>query len=58
LIYSIKIPFDQGHIYHQLKENNTILETRFEDDGTFVKTILTPDQAIMYQSLIINKSAS
>ncbi|OHE26643.1 MAG: GTPase HflX, partial [Tenericutes bacterium GWA2_35_7] len=58
LIYTIKIPFDQGHIYHQLKENNTILETRFEDDGTFVKTILTPDQAIMYQSLIINKSAS
>jgi GTP-binding protein HflX len=58
LIYLLKIPFHQGHIYNQLKENNTILETRYEEDGTYVKTILTPDQAILYGSYIISKSAS
>ncbi|MFA5526034.1 MAG: GTPase HflX [Acholeplasmataceae bacterium] len=58
LIYLIKIPFDSGQLYHQLKENNTILETRYDEDGTYVKAILTPDQAIIYSSYIINKSAS
>ncbi|MDY0295212.1 MAG: GTPase HflX [Acholeplasmataceae bacterium] len=58
LIYTIKIPFDQGHIYSKLKENNTILETRYDENGTYVKVILTPDQAIMYNAYIMNKSAS
>ncbi len=53
----LKIPFDQGHIYSMIKENNTILETKYEDDGTYVKVILTPDQRIMYAPYIINKSA-
>ena len=57
LIHILKIPFDQGNIYNKLKENNTILETKYEDDGTLVKTILTPDQAILYKSYIVNKSA-
>lgn len=58
LIYQIKIPFDQGHIYSKLKEGNTILETRYDENGTYVKVILTPEQAIQYASYIINKSAS
>jgi GTP-binding protein HflX len=58
LIYQIKIPFDQGHIYSKLKESNTILETRYDENGTYVKVILTPEQAIQYASYIINKSAS
>lgn len=57
LIHILKIPFDQGNIYNKLKENNTILETKYEDDGTLVKTILTPDQAILYKSYIVIKSA-
>lgn len=58
LIYMIKIPFDQGQIYSKLKENNTILETRYDEYGTYVKVILTPDQATIYSPYIINKSAS
>lgn len=58
LIHVLKIPFENGGIYNQLKENNTILETRYENDGTYVKVILTPEQAIQYSSYITNKSAS
>jgi GTP-binding protein HflX len=56
-IHVLKIPFNQGQIYANLKENNTILETHYEHDGTYVKVILTPEQAIMLSSYIINKSA-
>ncbi|MDX9691715.1 MAG: GTPase HflX [Acholeplasmataceae bacterium] len=48
-IQVLLIPFDQGQIYNKLKENNTILETRYENEGTLVKVILTPDQTEMYQ---------
>jgi GTPase len=54
-IHYLKIPFDQGYIYSKLKENNTILETRYDDDGTFVKTILTPEQALLYKKYLIVK---
>ncbi|MFH0767662.1 MAG: GTPase HflX [Bacillota bacterium] len=56
-IQLLKIPFDQGQIYSRIKENNTILETRYEADGTYVKVILTPDQTIIYQKYIIKKIA-
>lgn len=56
-IQILKIPFDQGHIYSHIKENNTILETKYEEDGTYVKAILTPDQAILYNDYIISKKA-
>ena len=46
------IPFDSGQIYHQLKENNTILETRYENEGIYVKTILTPDQTLLYKQYL------
>lgn len=57
-IHMLKIPFNQGQVYANLKDNNTILETRYDEDGTYVKVILTPEQAIMLSSYIINKSAS
>lgn len=53
-IYVLKIPFDQGNIFSTLKENNTILETQYKDDGTYVKTILTPEQVKQYKKYIIN----
>lgn len=57
-IQLLKIPFDQGQIYSHLKENNTILETRYEEDGTYVKVILTPDQTTIYKDYIINNKTA
>lgn len=53
-IHYLHIPFDDGHIFSQLKDNNTILETRFEADGTYVKTILTPEQVKLYKKYIFD----
>jgi GTP-binding protein HflX len=52
-IQVLLIPFDQGQVYNKLKENNTVLETKYENDGTLVKVILTPDQTILYQKYIV-----
>jgi len=52
-IHSLKIPFDQGQLYSRLKENNTILETRYDNDGTFVRAILTPEQASFYKEYMV-----
>jgi GTP-binding protein HflX len=52
-IQVLLIPFDQGHVYNKLKENNTVLETSYVNDGTLVKVILTPDQTILYQKYIV-----
>lgn len=56
-IHMLKIPFDQGQIFNKLKEENTILETKFMDDGTYVKVILTPDELLLFKPYIMNKSA-
>ena len=57
-IQILKIPFDQGQIYSHIKERNTILETRYDADGTYVKAILTPEQTTIYKDYIIkNKTA-
>ena len=56
-IQVLRIPFDKGQIYSKLKENNTILETKYDETGTLVKVILTPEQTIMYKDYIINKTA-
>jgi GTPase len=52
-IHVLKIPYNEGSIYSKLKDNNTILETKYEDDGTFVKVVLTKDQARFYESYIV-----
>lgn len=57
-IQTLKIPFDQGQVFSQIKENNTILETRYEEDGTYVKAILTPEQAVLYKRWIINNKTA
>jgi GTPase len=52
----LKIPFTEGSIYASLKENNTILETSYDEHGTFVKVILTPQETVLYQSYILTPS--
>jgi GTP-binding protein HflX len=54
-IHVLLIPFNEGSIYSKLKDNNTILETKYEENGTFVKVILTKDQARFYESYIVKK---
>jgi GTPase len=56
-IVVLMIPFDQGQIYAKLKDNNTILETKYENDGIFVKVILTPEQAELYRRYILEKDS-
>lgn len=53
-IHILRIPFDEGQIFSSLKENNTILETKYEADGTYVKTILTPEQEKQYKKYLLN----
>lgn len=55
-IQLLRIPFDQGQIFSKIKENNTVLETRYEEDGTYVKVILTPDQTELYKNYLIDKN--
>ncbi|MBU1093132.1 MAG: GTPase HflX [Firmicutes bacterium] len=57
-IQLLRIPFDQGQIFSHLKENNTILETRYEEDGTYVKVILTPEQTTIYKNYIIDSKTA
>ncbi|MDI6452157.1 GTPase HflX [Peloplasma aerotolerans] len=54
-IQYLRIPFDKGQIYSQIKENNTVLETKYEEDGTYVKAILTPEQTDLLKQYIISK---
>ena len=44
-IVNLKIPFDQGHIYSDLKDTTTILSYEYQDDGIYVRVVLTPEQA-------------
>lgn len=53
-IHILRIPFDEGQIFSNLKENNTILETKYEADGTYVKTILTPEQEKQFKKYLLN----
>ena len=55
-IHLLRIPFDQGQIFSKIKENNTVLETKYEEDGTYVKVILTPDQRELYKNYLIDKN--
>lgn len=56
-MHHLKIPFDQGQIYSKIKEKTTVLETRYEVDGIFVKAILSQQEYIRYHSYIIDKIA-
>ncbi len=44
-IVNLKIPFDHGQIYAELKEKTTILSSEYQTDGISVRVILTPEQA-------------
>ena len=57
-ITHLLIPFDQGQVYSQIKENTTVLETKYDENGTFVRVILTPDQQTLYKKFIMDKRAS
>jgi GTPase len=52
LITILHIPFDQGHVINELKENNTVLEVSYIETGTLIKTILTKAQQSKYKSYI------
>lgn len=52
-IYLLLLPFSDGNIFSKLKENNTIIESKYTNDGIMVRTILTPNQAILYQKYIV-----
>lgn len=52
-IYILKIPFEEGQLFSSLKDNNTVLETRYEADGIYVKATLTPDQVKQYKKYIV-----
>lgn len=57
-IFQLLIPFDSGHIYSELKTNNTILETQFKEDGTHLKAILTTEQERLYQPYLVRKKGA
>lgn len=43
-IVQLKIPFEKGHIYSELKETTTILSTEYLNDGIAIRVVLTPQQ--------------
>ena len=54
LIKELIVPFDQGQIYHYLKENNNIITSEFLEDGIYIKTSLTPSEVNRFKKYIIN----
>jgi GTP-binding protein HflX len=52
-IYSLKIPFNQGQVYSQLKTQNTVIETQYKEDGIFVRVILSNGEKIALEKYII-----
>jgi GTPase len=52
----LKIPFHEGSVYASLKENNTILETNYDEHGTYVKVILTPQESVLYSPYMYQNS--
>ena len=54
----LKIPFNQGQIISEIKENNTVLEIDYVEDGTLIKTILTQAQLAKYESYIYSKDVA
>jgi GTPase len=52
VIRILHIPFDEGQVISELKENNTVLEISYTETGTLVKAILTPTQASRYKRYI------
>ncbi|MFP4178061.1 MAG: GTPase HflX [Acholeplasmataceae bacterium] len=52
-IHRLVIPFDQGQVYSEIRDHNTVLETKYETEGISVRTVLTPEQAIRYRRYIV-----
>jgi GTPase len=52
-IHLLKLPFQDGNVFSKLKESNTIIESKYTDEGILVRVILTPNQAILYQKFIV-----
>ncbi len=48
-IYALKIPFDKGSIYQDLKDTSTVLETKYLEDGIYVRAILNPVKLAHYK---------
>ncbi|WP_025724941.1 GTPase HflX [Acholeplasma granularum] len=51
-IYVLKLPYDQSSIYQKIKNECTILDTNYYDDGIIIRVVLTPEQKNIYHKLL------
>lgn len=52
-MYLLKIPYEFGGVYNKLLNNSTIIETKYLDDGIYVKSILKDSYFTDYSKYII-----
>ena len=52
-ICTLKIPFDSGQVYAKIKDQNTVIETQYLDDGIYVRAILSKNEEIAYQAYLM-----
>src|SRR5690606_8419326 len=55
-IVHLLIPFDEGSLYQRLKTETTVIETKFIDEGTYVKAVLTPKLSAQLKKYVVQKS--
>ncbi|MBN3491003.1 GTPase HflX [Acholeplasma equirhinis] len=55
-IVHLLIPFDEGALYQRLKTETTVIETKYIDEGTYVKAVLTPKLAAQLKKYVVQKS--
>lgn len=55
-IFDLVIPYSKGGFYHQLKEETTIINTTYLENGIHVRALLTKHLLNKYQKLIIKEA--
>lgn len=51
-IFTLSLPFDKGGIYEKLKNETTVLNTTYTDNGMHLKAVLTPHLYNLYKIYI------
>src|SRR5690554_1849232 len=51
-IFNLSLPFDKGGIYEKLKNETTVLNTTYTDNGMHLKAVLTPHLYNLYKIYI------
>lgn len=51
-IFNLSLPFDKGGIYEKLKNETTVLNTTYTDNGMHLKAVLTPHLYNLYKMYI------